>query len=215
MTATIAVVDYGIGNLRSAQKALEHLHAPATLTADPDIIRSAAGVVLPGVGAFGACMYALRAAGLEEVVRDAASDGRPFLGICVGMQMLYEGSDESPDVAGLCVLAGRVRRLPEGVKLPQMGWNTLEPARPTRLLAGLVAPVWCYFVHSYAVIPDGTEGAGDPADVAAWTEHGVRFASAAERGAVWATQFHPEKSSDTGLAILANFVAACDAGGGA
>lgn len=209
MPTAIAVVDYGIGNLRSAQKALEHLHAPAILTADPDVIRSAAGVVLPGVGAFGACMDALRSAGLELAVREAASDGRPFLGICVGMQMLYEGSDESPGVDGLGVLAGRVRRLPEGVKLPQMGWNTLEEARSTRLLAGLTSPVWCYFVHSYAVIPDGAEGSGDPADVAAWTEHGVRFASAIERGALWATQFHPEKSSETGLAILANFLDAC------
>jgi len=205
----IAVVDYGIGNLRSAQKALEHLGAPAVLTADTGVIRSASGVVLPGVGAFGACMDALRGARLEDAVRETASDGRPFLGICVGMQMLYEGSDESPGSAGLCVLAGRVRRLPDGVKLPQMGWNTVEPARPSGLLAGLTSPVWCYFVHSYAVIPDGTEGPGSNDEVAAWTDHGVRFASAIECGALWATQFHPEKSSVTGLAILANFVDAC------
>jgi len=205
----IAVVDYGIGNLRSAEKALEHLRAPATLTADPRVIRSAVGVVLPGVGAFGACMDALRGAGLEDAVRDAACDGRPFLGICVGMQMLYDASDESPEVPGLGILAGRVRRLPDGVTLPQMGWNTLEPVLPSRLLAGLDEPVWCYFVHSYAVIPDGAAGTGDPSDVAAWSEHGVRFAAAVERGAVWATQFHPEKSSATGLAILANFVGAC------
>ena len=209
MSATIAVVDYGIGNLRSAQKALEHLRAPATLTADTEVIGAAAGVVLPGVGAFGACMAALRDSGLEGSVRRAATDGRPFLGICVGMQMLYEGSDESPGATGLGVLRGRARRLPAGVKLPQMGWNTLEIVEGSRLLAGLAAPVWCYFVHSYAVIPDGTDGAGDADDVAAWTEHGSRFAAAVERGAVWATQFHPEKSGETGLAILGNFVIAC------
>ena len=207
----IAVVDYGIGNLRSAQKALEHLGAPAVLTADPGVIGEAAGVVLPGVGAFGACMEALRGAGLEPAVREAASGGRPFLGICVGMQMLFEGSDESPEASGLGLLPGRVRRLPDGVKLPQMGWNTLVPVDGTRLLAGMAAPIWCYFVHSYAVIPDGTPGSGDADDVAAWAEHGARFAAAVERGPLWATQFHPEKSGSTGLAILEQFVVACAA----
>ena len=209
MTPTIAVVDYGIGNLRSAQKALEHLGAPAVLTADAGVIAQASGVVLPGVGAFGACMDALRGAGLERAVLDAATGGRPFLGICVGMQMLFEGSDETPAVPGLGVLSGRVRRLPGNVKLPQMGWNTLEPAGRPRLLGGLPAPVWCYFVHSYAVIPDGTEGSGESECGAAWARHGARFAAAVEHGSVWATQFHPEKSGETGLAILSNFVREC------
>ncbi len=211
MTETIAVVDYGIGNLRSAQKALEHLGASSALTSDPSVIASSVGVVLPGVGAFGACMRALRSARLDAAVRAAATDGRPFLGVCVGMQMLFEGSDESPEVEGLGVLSGRVRRLPPDVKLPQIGWNTLDRVPGTRMLAGIDEPIWCYFVHSYAAIPDGAEGSGDPADVAAWTEHGTRFAAAVERGAVWATQFHPEKSGATGLAILGNFVAECAA----
>lgn len=211
MSTTIAVVDYGIGNLRSAQKALEHLRAPAILTADPAVIRGAAAVVLPGVGAFGACMEALRSADLEEVAVEAATDGRPFLGICVGMQMLFEGSDETPDVPGLSVLAGRVRRLPESVKLPQIGWNTIEVVDGSAMLAGIAEPMWCYFVHSYAVLPDGTAGTGDPACVAGWAVHGARFAAAVERGPLWATQFHPEKSGSTGLEILAGFVRCVEA----
>ena len=122
----VAVLDYGIGNLRSAEKALVHLGAPAVLTADPGLVREAVGVVLPGVGHFGACMAALRAARLDDVAIAAAESGRPFLGICIGMQMLFEGSDEAPGVAGLRVLPGRVTALPSTVKLPQIGWNTLE-----------------------------------------------------------------------------------------
>jgi glutamine amidotransferase len=197
----IAVVDYGIGNLRSAQRALLHLGADAVLTADPGLVARADQVVLPGVGAFGACMDALRAAGLEEPVRDAATDGRPFLGICVGMQMLYEGSDESPAVPGLGVLPGRVSALPATVRLPQMGWNTLEPVAGARSTAGLPEPAWLYFVHTYAVETDD-------ALVAAWCTYGRRFPAVIESGPVWATQFHPEKSSAVGLAMLGNFVAA-------
>jgi len=196
----IAVVDYGIGNLRSAEKALQHLGADANLTSNAAQIASADAVVLPGVGNFGACMRALRASELESVTRTAATDGRPFLGICVGMQMLFDGSDESPDVQGLGVVAGRISRLPGRVRLPQMGWNTLEPRSDTRLLAGLPTPVWCYFVHSYA--PEPT----DPSVIAAWCDYGTRFTAAIERGSLWATQFHPEKSGAVGLALLANFV---------
>lgn len=203
MSAPIAVLDYGIGNLRSAEKALEHLGADAVLTADPEVVAAAPGVVLPGVGAFGACMAALRASGLEPVARDAATDGRPFLGICVGMQMLFDGSDEAPDVDGLGVVAGRVTLLPATVKLPQMGWNTLDVGAGSCLLAGLPHPAWVYFVHSYAPEP------ADVRDVAAWADYGRRFAAAVERGPLWATQFHPEKSGAVGLAILANFVDAC------
>jgi glutamine amidotransferase len=194
----LAVLDYGIGNLRSAQKALEHLGADARLTADEAEIAGAAAVVLPGVGAFGACMDALRAAGLEEVARSTALDGRPFLGICVGMQMLFEASDESPGTPGLAVLRGRVERLPATVKLPQMGWNTFEIASGSRLLGGLPDPAWCYFVHSYAVL-------AHPA-AAAWCEYGTRFVAAVEQGPLWATQFHPEKSGRVGMAVLENFV---------
>jgi glutamine amidotransferase len=198
----IAVVDYGIGNLRSAEKALQHLGADARLTTDAEEISAADAVVLPGVGNFGACMRALQASGLEAVTRAAAGDGRPFLGICVGMQMLFDGSDESPGVDGLGVFAGRITRLPESVRLPQMGWNTLQPAKSSRLVAGLPDPAWCYFVHTFAPDP------ADENDVAAWCEYGRRFAAAVERGPVWATQFHPEKSGDVGLALLGNFVSA-------
>ena len=196
----IAVVDYGIGNLRSAEKALQHLDADAALTSDVDVIERADAVVLPGVGAFGACMNALRAAGLEAATRAAATDGRPFLGICIGMQMLFEGSDETPDVEGLGILAGRVTLLPRSVRLPQMGWNTLEITSGSRLGAHLPDPAWLYFVHSYAPEPD------DPGVVAAWCDYGRRFAAAVEAGPVWATQFHPEKSGDVGMRMLANFV---------
>ena len=164
----IAVVDYGIGNLRSAEKALQHLGADARLTADAGTISRAGAVVLPGVGNFGACMRALRDSGLEPAAKEAATDGRPFLGVCVGMQMLFEGSDESPDVAGLGVVAGRVTRLPDTVRLPQMGWNTLEVRHGSRLGAGLGAQPWCYFVHTFAPDP------ADDAVVAAWCEYGRR-----------------------------------------
>jgi glutamine amidotransferase len=202
---TIAVVDYGIGNLRSAEKALQHLGADARLTANEHEIAGAGAVVLPGVGNFGACMRALRESGLEQVTLDAATDGRPFLGICVGMQMLFDGSDESPGATGLGVVAGRITRLPDTVRLPQMGWNTLEPRPGSRLLAGLPDPAWCYFVHTYAPEP------ADVAVVAAWCDYGRRFAAAIERGPLWATQFHPEKSGAIGLSLLANFVKAAAA----
>jgi len=199
---TIAVVDYGIGNLRSAEKALQHLGADARLTPNAADIATADAVVLPGVGNFGACMRALRDSGLESVTIDAATDGRPFMGICVGMQMLFDGSDESPDAKGLGVVSGRITRLPSTVRLPQMGWNTLEPRAGARLLAGLPDPAWCYFVHTFAPEPS------DDAVVAAWCEYGRRFAAAVEVGPLWATQFHPEKSGAVGMALLANFVKA-------
>jgi glutamine amidotransferase len=201
----IAVLDYGIGNLRSAEKALCHLGADAALTDDPDAVRNADGVVLPGVGDFGACMRALRRSGLEAVARDAATDGRPFLGVCVGMQMLFDGSDEDPDEPGLGVVAGRVTHLPSSVRLPQIGWNTVERRPGSRLLAGLPEPPWLYFVHSFAPEPH------DDAVVAGWADYGRRFAAAIERGPLWATQFHPEKSGAVGLALLDNFVTACAA----
>ncbi len=146
----IAVLDYGIGNLRSAQKALQRVGADAVLTDDVAVVRAAEAVVLPGVGHFGRCMEALRAAGLEDPAREAIEAGTPFLGICVGMQMLYEGSEEDPDVKGMGVLPGSVRRLPDGVKRPQMQWNVLEHAPGVPLFAGLDDPVWVYFVHSYS-----------------------------------------------------------------
>jgi imidazole glycerol-phosphate synthase subunit HisH len=198
----IAVLDYGIGNLRSAQKALQHVGADARLTSDPGLIAEADGLVLPGVGAFGRCMEALRASGLDQVAVEAIAADRPFLGICIGMQMLYESSEEAPDVRGLGVLPGRVRRLGEGVKRPQMQWNVLETSRTSQLLAGLDEPVWVYFDHSYA--------AELSVDVVATCDYGGAVTAAVERGRLWATQFHPEKSSAVGLALLGNFVANVD-----
>src|SRR5215210_5610226 len=152
----VAVLDYGIGNLRSAQKALERVGADARLTADPDEMAAADGVVLPGVGAFGRCMEALRDAGLDKVAVDAVAAGRPFLGICVGMQLLYEASEEDPGVEGLGILPGTVRRLPAGVKHPQMQWNTLQAVGEPAMLAAVDDPTWVYFVHSFA--PEPGEG---------------------------------------------------------
>ena len=195
----IAVLDYGIGNLRSAQKAFEHLGADARLTADPDVIAEAAGVVLPGVGAFGACMAALHRTGLAEQAIAAAGSGRPFLGICVGMQLLYEASEEDPGVDGLGILPGTVRRLPSGVKHPQMQWNTLQARNGAAMLDGVDQPAWVYFVHSYAPEP----GPG----VVATCDYGGEVVAGVERDNVWAMQFHPEKSGRTGQQLLANFLA--------
>ena len=201
----IAVLDYGIGNLRSAEKALERVGADARLTADPAEVGAAQGVVLPGVGHFGRCMEALRDAGLEEPARAAIEAGTPFLGICVGMQLLYDGSDEAPDVKGMGVLPGHVRLLPDGVKRPQMQWNQLD-FTPNPMLAGLDDPVWMYFVHSYAPEPSD--------DVVAYCHYGGPVVAAVVRENLWATQFHPEKSGAAGLRLLANFVATCRTGGG-
>ncbi len=203
MDGGIAVLDYGIGNLASAQKALVHLGADARLVTDPDDAAGADGMVLPGVGAFGRCAEALRATGLERCVADAVRRGLPFLGICVGFQLLYEGSEEAPATAGLGVLDGVVRALAPGVKRPQMQWNQLvgRPGVTSGLLAGLGERPWVYFVHSYAPEPSP--------DVVATCDYGGEVVAAAERGPVWGTQFHPEKSGDLGLAILANFVARC------
>jgi glutamine amidotransferase len=200
----IAVLDYGIGNLRSAEKALQRVGADAALVTDPDVARQAAGVVLPGVGNFGRCMEALTRSGLDQVALDAVAAGRPFLGICVGMQMLYEGSEESPGVAGLGVWPGVVVRLPQGVKRPQMQWNRLIVGQPDHpLVAGLGLEPWVYFVHSYAA-PSGS-------GVVASCEYGGPVVAAAAAGQVWATQFHPEKSGGVGLALLGNFAAGVSA----
>ncbi len=195
----IAVLDYGIGNLRSAEKALQRVGADARLVDDPDEASGAAAIVLPGVGSFGRCASALTSSGLADVVRDAVRRGLPFLGICVGFQLLYEGSEEDPSAEGLGVLPGTVRRLPGGVKHPQMQWNTLTVGRSV-LLAGVPDPAWVYFVHSFA--PEVTD------DTTATCDYGGRVVAAAERGPVWGTQFHPEKSGAVGLGILANFAAA-------
>ena len=196
----IAVLDYGIGNLRSAEKALQHVGGDARLVTSPDEARGADAVVLPGVGAFGACMDALRASGLDEVALEAADAGTPFLGICVGMQLLFEGSDEDPDHKGLGILPGRIRLLPDEVKRPQMQWNLLELHQPDDpLVAGLGADPWVYFVHSYA--------AEDTGHTIATCDYGGPVVGVVRgEGDLWATQFHPEKSGPVGLQLLRNFV---------
>ncbi len=206
----IAVVDYGIGNLHSAQKALEKGGADARLTADPEVIAAADGVVLPGVGAFGACMDALRDAGLEQPVLDAVSSGRPFLGICVGMQMLVSTSEENPEVDGLGVIPGTVAWIPptDGFKIPQMQWNALDVVVDDPMLAGIGDGPdddgsWVYFVHSLHGVPD------DEHAVAATVEYGTTLNAAFRSDNVFAAQFHPEKSSRPGLRLLRNFVEVC------
>ncbi len=196
----VAVLDYGIGNLRSAQRALERAGADARLTADHGLIGDADSVVLPGVGAFGACMRALRQAELGDVPAAAVASGRPFLGICVGMQMLFTSSEESPDARGLDIIPGSVRWLPPDVKRPQMQWNQVRATGDDPMLAGLGPAPWFYFVHSLHGVPD------DPSHVAATCDYGVTVTAAVRHGNVFATQFHPEKSAHAGLALLANFV---------
>ncbi len=198
MAIKIAVLDYGIGNLRSAQKSLIRAGADAQLTADPEVIAAADGVVLPGVGAFGACMAALERTGLDVQAKQAADSGRPFLGICVGMQLLYEESDESPGHPGLGILSGRVVLLPEGVKRPQMQWNKLQLTTPGHPLFAGLDEAWMYFVHSYAA--ENTDATIATAD------YGGPVVAAAAVDNVWATQFHPEKSADAGRTLLVNWV---------
>jgi len=195
----IAVLDYGIGNLRSAQKSLQRSGADARLTNDHGLIADAAAVVLPGVGAFGASMRAMRATNLVDVAIDAARSDRPFLGICIGMQLLFERSDEAPEAMGLGVLPGSVKLMPDHVKRPQMQWNQLDIVGPvSAVLAGLHQP-WVYFVHSYAVETD-------PAIVSATCDYGGEVVAAISAGNIDATQFHPEKSGRPGRAVIDNFV---------
>ena len=197
MTPRIAVIDYGIGNLRSAEKALQRVGADAKLTGAHADIDAADAVVLPGVGNFGRCMQALRSADLADVTISAADSGRPFLGICVGMQMLFEGSEESPDEPGLGLLSGQVVLLPDSVKRPQMQWNPIHVQRSHELLNGSDGH-WMYFVHSFAVL--------ESPDALATCDYGGPLVAVAGRDRLIATQFHPEKSGRAGLAFLTRFV---------
>ncbi len=196
----IAVLDYGIGNLRSAQKALEHVGALAELTADPRVAAAADAVVLPGVGAFGACMDSLRACGLETVVHDAVQSGKPFLGICVGMQMLFDSSEEDPLARGLGVIPGEVKWIPNTVQRPQMQWNQLTLLQHDNMFSSLGEHPWMYFVHSFHGVP------ADASHVVATVQYGDTLNVAFRRNNVFATQFHPEKSASAGLGLLKNFV---------
>ena len=202
----IAVVDYGMGNRRSVVKALEHVGADVSLTSELSSIADADGLVVPGVGAFGAAMSNLRAAGLDEAITDAAGRDVPVLGICLGMQLLFERSNELGANDGLGLIGGEVTRLVSGsLRIPHIGWNEVSFERRSPLTAGLPqAGTAFYHVHSFAVRPR------DPADVLGSTEYGERFATIVASGNVLGTQFHPEKSSIHGLALLRNFVGLCD-----
>ena len=199
----LAVLDYGMGNLRSVGKALERVGARAEVTDDHDRVRSADGVVLPGVGAFPEAMAAVRARGLDEVVRERVDSGVPMLGICLGMQLLFESSSELGGAAGIGALRGAVRQLPsDGLKLPQIGWNPVRWRRPSILVEDLPNPCAFYHVHSFA--PGALAG-----DVLGTATYGAEFVSAVERGQVYGVQFHPEKSGPAGLRLLARFAATC------
>jgi len=197
----IAIIDYGMGNLRSVQKGLERVGFAAEVTRDPQRIADAAGVVLPGVGAFGACMDNLRTYGLVDTVRHVIAQGTPFLGICLGMQLLFEESEEFGRVPGLGIFPGRVVRFADtpGLKVPHMGWNQIRRCQNPPHLRGVDDAAFVYFVHSYYVVP------GDASLAATTTEYGIEFTSAIARDNVFATQYHPEKSQAVGLRILENF----------
>jgi glutamine amidotransferase len=198
----IAIVDYGVGNLRSVEKAFAAVGAQAVVTGEADVIRAAEKIVLPGVGAFGECARQLRAAGLDQLVIDAAAQNRPVLGLCVGLQLMFDEGHEFGVHQGLGLMRGRVVRFPEGgPRVPQIGWNQIENLRPHPLLDGLSQGDYFYFVHSYYV------AAADENDVIAETEYAIRYPSICARGSVAGVQFHPEKSQAAGLRLLANFAA--------
>lgn len=196
----IAIVDYGMGNLRSVEKGFVHAGVPdVVVTGDPAVVRSAEGVVLPGVGAFRDAAANLESTGLRDAVLERVADGVPFFGICLGMQLLADVGLEDGRWQGLDVVPGTCERLPAGVKVPHIGWNTVRYPRPSRLFTGIAEDTAFYFVHSYRLAPT------DPSCIIGSTHYGVDFAAAVERGSVYAVQFHPEKSSAAGLALLGNF----------
>ncbi len=206
----ITMIDYGGSNIRSVQKAFEFVGATVHITSDPDEIRNASKLTLPGVGAFGAGMAAMRERGLETAVIHAAQQGTPLLGICLGMQFLFDQSDEIGTHTGLGLIPGKVTRFPEqfrnpqstirNLKVPHIGWNQLEPAWESPLLNGISESDYTYFVHSYYCAPS------DPTTILAWTDYGFPFASIVAKDNVYGLQFHPEKSQSVGLRILKNFV---------
>ena len=198
----IAIIDYGAGNIKSVEKALELLGEKTVVSSDPETILSADRVILPGVGSFGSAMENIRNRGLEEVIHSVVNSGTPFLGICLGLQLLFDSSEESPGVKGLGILPGKIVRIPyeEGMKIPHMGWNSLEFPRKTCLFGHLEGNPYVYFVHSFYL------QAEDESIVAATTQYGVTIHAAVEKDNVFACQFHPEKSSEVGLSILKKFI---------
>jgi glutamine amidotransferase len=204
-TPTIAVVDYGMGNRRSVQKALEHVGATAPITSDRDLLAHSDALVIPGVGAFPRAMANLKALELVELIRRRAADGTPVLGICLGMQLLFDGSVELEPTQGLGLIPGRVTWLqPDDLRLPHIGWNEVRFEAASPLIAGLPAD-GCPFYHVHSLVPRPTR----PADVVATTQYGERFATMVQHGNVAGVQFHPEKSSAHGLRLLENFVRVC------
>ncbi len=201
LRSTISIIDYGMGNLRSVQKAFEHIGAQAVITTDPETIEQSPAIVLPGVGAFGDAMRNLREAGLDAAIHRVVEAGKPFLGICLGQQLMFETSEEMGQHQGLGLLRGHVRRFPDSeLKVPHIGWNQIHIRREDPLLAGVESESFAYFVHSYYVEPQDEEV------ILATTDYGIDFASIVGRDQMWGIQFHPEKSQDVGLRILENFV---------
>lgn len=198
----IAIIDYDAGNIKSVEKALIHLGQEAVVTGDRNVILQADKVILPGVGAFGDAMKRLRESGLDQVIRSVTDAGTPFLGICLGLQLLFERSDEAPGVEGLGILRGEILRIPEkeGMKIPHMGWNSLKLEHDGRLFKGIEENSYVYFVHSYYL------KAKDEQIVKASTEYCTHIHASVEKDNIFACQFHPEKSSEVGLKILKNFV---------
>ena len=198
----IAIIDYDAGNIKSVEKALLFLGEDVVITRDAETILNADGVILPGVGAFGDAMNKLHTYGLAEVIRKCVGKGIPFLGICLGLQLLFESSEESPGVEGLHILDGKIVRIPAdcGLKVPHIGWNDLRFPNRGRLFEGIPEKSYVYFVHSYYL------QAADESIVTATTEYGAHIHASVEKGNVFACQFHPEKSSDVGMQILRNFI---------
>ena len=198
----IAIIDYDAGNIKSVEKALLSMGETPVLTRDPEVILQADHIILPGVGSFGDAMENLQKFGLVDVIHEAIDRKIPFLGICLGLQLLFESSEETPGVSGLGILKGKIVRIPDGpgLKIPHMGWTSLSVREGASLFQGLEKEPYVYFVHSYYL------QAEDPAIVAATTEYGVTIHASVEKGNVFACQFHPEKSSKTGLMILKNFL---------
>lgn len=200
----IGIIDYGAGNLQSVHNALKYLNVEHKIVSDAEEIRACGGLILPGVGAFAAAMDIMAERKLVDVIKESALSGKPFLGICLGMQLLFEESEESPGAKGLAVLPGRVKLLPDkGLKIPHMGWNSIKKKESSKILADVAQDSYFYFVHSYCV------DAADESDVAAVTEYGTNFHSAVEHGNLFGTQFHPEKSGEAGLSILRKFSRLC------
>ena len=197
----IAIIDYGMGNLRSVERAFEYVGAEAVVTAHRETIEAASAVVLPGVGAFGKAMSNLERAGLTDVIRQVIARGTPFLGICLGLQLLFEQSDEMGQHRGLSVFAGQVKRFEVGLKVPQIGWNQIRIQRASPLLEGVADGSYAYFVHSYYIAP------ANPKIVLASTDYEIDYASIIGQDNVFGIQFHPEKSQAVGLRILRNFTA--------